>query len=212
MHRSCSAAARRQAAQKIGIGLRGKRRDPELRLHARIPDRGDERDHVDIAARELLWVELPVADRRLPAVVGSRPDEPEVIRFGQRADDLIDGVVALVTPRAPDRLIGRGGHLRLRQPALGEDSAIGIEGHEVVAAMHRDEGFDVEQALAGRRVNRLVAFDRDARTGSGDREGQRRGASAPVRHDRPPDHGHGARHRGRRCRRRSGCIHAHELR
>src|SRR5580704_6130560 len=67
--------------KKIGIWLCGKRRDPEPRLHAPIPDRLNERDHVGIPPWELLWVEIPITQSGLPAIVRHCPDQPEVARF-----------------------------------------------------------------------------------------------------------------------------------
>ena len=198
-------------AEKIASGMHCQRRDPELGFHARAFDRLDERDHVGIAARELRGVEIPVAHRSLPAVVEHRPAEPELLRLGQGTHHLIHGEITLIAPGTPDRLVGRRGHLRLSHPALGEKFAISVERREIIAAMNGHEGLEGRKALARRQRRRVIAFDRDARTGCRHRERQRK----EPRHcfdmaDRqsaiaPPDIHH------RRAAAIVRCIHAHEV-
>ena len=96
-------------------------------------------------------IEIPVADRDLPAVVEHRPAEPELARLGQRSQHLFDGEVALIAPAAPDRLVGGGRNFRLRHPALGENLAVGVERREEIAAMNGHEGLERREALARRK-------------------------------------------------------------
>src|SRR5579885_3916634 len=70
--------------------------------------------HVGVAARKFLWVNLPIALDRLPAVIERYPAEAELVDDGKGSVNLLRLKAAAITPGAPDRLESL--RRRLRKP------------------------------------------------------------------------------------------------
>jgi hypothetical protein len=169
--------------------VRRERRPPDLRAQSGGVDPVDERLHVGVAARELLRDRPPVALGHLPAVVERRPAEAEPLRERQRRDHLVDGEVAAVAPRAPDRLERARRRGRQLDALFAHHRGVVGERPEVVAGVNGDERAQRLEPLARRERTRVREPDAEGRpVARGPRDGRRH----VLRHelevpDREPD-------------------------
>ena len=158
--------------EDLAAGIGGQRRQPQARAQALGAHGLHEVAHVGIAARKLLPVDLPVAFVGLPAVVEHGPLEADLAHLRQRGQDLRDGEVALVAPRAPGGL--EGGRRRLRRGDAFGLHEVAVEGErgEVIAGVRAQERAFGGQRLAGRKRDGLRALHGDARALGGPAHGQ----------------------------------------
>ena len=126
-------------AGNFGVRLGCQRGPPELGLEALAVDLVNQRAHVGVATRKFRLQQVPIAIRRLPAIVYPHPGEAQLLGLRQGVDHLGRGERPAVAPRAPDGFeCRRRRRLEVHPPGL-HHFAVSAQGAKIIALMHGSE-------------------------------------------------------------------------